>query len=284
MKLFSNDQVASKQMTVEAFQVYHSTASVIAAESMSTFLGQVKDLFSNSLNVFKSDTEERFIQETLSDRYQVSAKLKEVSLNDIRHAVVSKPESFRGLYVDYMKDLVVVSQAARKLFEDTTPLVKTAVANFINEYSDTKADQIYGYPKTKIAEKKLQELKKIIGDYFPLPANKVKASPVELIRSVNEVNELYQLLNQLSTESINPTQFKSMEKEVKNVSDLVDSLIQHNINSGVLLKNNLAKQQLIECITILAHMSEFYASLYARTVVYCSAFKSLVNEIKQHSK
>ena len=162
--------------------------------------------------------------------------------------------------------------------------LKTAVANFINEYSDAKADNIYGYTKLKAVEKKTKELIGCIGDYFPLPANKVKAYPVEVLRSMSEVPELYVLLAELSKNSINPTVFKELEKEVKSVAELVDSLIQHNISTSVLLKNNDAKKELVECITILAHLTEFYASLYARTVNYCSAFKSLTEAIKAQGK
>ena len=89
---------------------------------------------------------------------------------------------------------------------------------------------------------------------------------------------------ELSKNSINPTVFKELEKEVKSVAELVDSLIQHNISTSVLLKNNDAKKELVECITILAHLTEFYASLYARTVNYCSAFKSLTEAIKAQGK
>lgn len=284
MKLFSASQTVSLGVTMESFRQYHGTAAVISIESMSTFLGQVKDVFGNSLNAFKTDKEEQFIQDTLQNKFQVLAKVKEINMNDIRYDVISKPESFKGLYSDYLKDLIQVSAETRSLFNSSAILVKTAVANFINEYSDDKADQIYGYSQLKQAEVKLEKYKKVIGDYFPLPANKVKTTPPEVIKSLSEIEELFKLLEKLSTESINPEEFKNIEKQVTSVSELVDVLIQHNVNSGVLLKNNTAKQQLIECVTILAHLSEFYSSLYARTVVYCNAFKSLTDAIKLKDK
>mgnify|MGYP006911483793 FL=1 len=283
MKLFAGEAVAVP-MTFDKFKEYHGTASVISMESMSTFLGQIQDIFQNSLKAFKSDKEERFIEDTLSDRYEVTAKVKDMRIMDIRHVIISKPESFKGLYKDYLKDLIATSEETVRMFREATPYLKTAVANFINEYSDAKADNIYGYTKLKAVEKKTKELIGCIGDYFPLPANKVKAYPVEVLRSMSEVPELYVLLAELSKNSINPTVFKELEKEVKSVAELVDSLIQHNISTSVLLKNNDAKKELVECITILAHLTEFYASLYARTVNYCSAFKSLTEAIKAQGK
>lgn len=283
MKLFAGEAPAT-QMSFEKFKEYHGTASVISMESMSTFLGQIQDIFSNSMKAFNSQKEEHFIEETLGDRYEVAAKVKSMRILDIRHDIISKPESFKGLYKDYLKDLIATSDETVRLFRESAPYLKTAVANFINEYTDAKADNIYGYAKLKSVEKKAKDLVSCIGDYFPLPANKVKAYPTEVLRSMSEVPELYELLSQLSRESINPTVFKELEKEVQGISELVDSLIQHNINTSVLLKNNDAKKELVECITILARLTEFYASLYARTVNYCNAFKALTTVIKQHGK
>ena len=96
------------------------------------------------------------------------------------------------------------------------------------------------------------------------------------------MNEIYAGLDRISREVINPELFTKMQKEVKNVADLVDHLIQHNITTGVLLKNNAAKRELIECLSILAHLTEFYASLYARLLALCSALQSLTSEVKGH--
>lgn len=281
MKLFNTGETTASHMSFENFREYHGHASVISMESMSTFLGQVKDIFANASKAFASHKEERFVEEALSDRFEINAKIKNMRIMDIRHLVISKPESFKGLYVDYLKDLTNVSEQTVQLFRDSVPYLKTAIANFINEYSDAKEDNIYGYTKLKAAEKKTKELVGVIGDYFPLGANKVKAYPTEVLKSLNDIPELYSLLANLSKDTINPMVFKEMEDEVASVSELVDSLIQHNIATSVLLKNNDAKKELIECITILAHVTEFYASLYARTVNYCAAFKSLTSVIKE---
>mgnify|MGYP001756787586 FL=1 len=82
MKLFAGEAVAVP-MTFDKFKEYHGTASVISMESMSTFLGQIQDIFQNSLKAFKSDKEERFIEDTLSDRYEVTAKVKDMRIMDI---------------------------------------------------------------------------------------------------------------------------------------------------------------------------------------------------------
>lgn len=280
MKLFNANDTTSLNMSFESFREYHSNAAVISMESISTFLGQVKDIFSNATNAFNSKKEEHFVEEALSDRYQVQAKIHDVRINDIRNLVISKPESFKGLYVNYLNDLISVSEETIKIFRETSPYLKTAVANFINEYSDAKEDNIYGYTKLKAAEKKNKELISVIGSYFSLPANRVKTYPGEVLKSTKDIPELYDLLGKLSKDSINPTVFKELENEVKSISELIDALIQHNISTSVLLKNNDAKKELIECISILAHITEFYASLYARTIHYCAAFKSLTTAIK----
>lgn len=268
--------------TLESFLKYHATAEVLSMESMQTFLGQVKDTFSNALTVFSTQPEEKFIRETLADRYQVSAKLKEMRLIDIRHVTVSKPESFKGLYLDYLKDLESVGKETLEQFNESVPYVKTAVASFINEYSDSKEDNIYGYHKLKKVDDRLKKMVKNIGDYFPLPPNKVKATPPEVVKSLQDVNDIFSGLERISRDVINPELFKNMQNEVKSITDLVDHLVQHNITSGVLLKNNSAKRELIECLTILAHLTEFYASLYARLLAFCNAVKSLTGAVKTH--
>lgn len=281
MKLFNAGDTTAVNMSFENFREYHANASVISMESMSSFLGQVKDIFASASKAFSSNKEERFVEEVLSDRFEVTAKLKDMRIMDIRNSVISKPESFKGLYVNYLKDLTNVAEQTIHLFRDSAPYLKTAIANFINEYSDAKEDNIYGYTKLKSAEKKTKELVGVVSEYFPLGANKVKAYPTEVLKSLNDIPELYSLLANLSKDAINPTVFKELEAEVLNISELVDSLIQHNIATSVLLKNNDAKKELVECITILAHVTEFYASLYARTVNYCAAFKSLTSAIKE---
>lgn len=279
MKLFAAGEAVASHMSFENFRDYHQTATVISMESMSGFLGQVKDIFHNTAKVFSTQKEEHFIEDTLKNRFQTIAKANTLQLGDLKTELVSKPESFKGYYTDYLKDLNAVSVATVELVNEVIPYLKTAIAGFINEYSDDKVDNIYGYVKFKAAEKKAKELVKVIGDYFPLPANKVRAYPHELLKSTSDIRPLYELLSNLSKDSINPETFKKLEHDSNGISELVDTLIQHNIATGVLLKNNDAKKELIECITILAHLTEFYASLYARTVTYCSSFKSLTDLI-----
>lgn len=268
--------------SLESFIAYHATAEVLSMESVQTFLGQLKDVFNNAVKTFSLQPEEKFITETLADRYQISAKIKEIRLGDIRYVTISKPESFKGFYLDYLKDLESVGKETLQKFEEALPYVKTAVASFINEYSDVREDNIYGYHKLKKTDEHLKKMVKTIGDYFTLPSNKVKTTPPEVLKSLQDLNEIYAGLDRISREVINPELFTKMQKEVKNVADLVDHLIQHNITTGVLLKNNAAKRELIECLSILAHLTEFYASLYAHLLALCSALQSLTSEVKGH--
>ena len=60
---------------------------------------------------------------------------------------------------------------------------------------------------------------------------------------------------------------------------MVDMLIEHNMKSGVLNKNNAVKKELMECIHVTAQLIEFYSGLFAQLMFFCGAFKGLTTAL-----
>lgn len=60
---------------------------------------------------------------------------------------------------------------------------------------------------------------------------------------------------------------------------MVDVLIEQNSKSGILLKNDAAKRDLVEMIHIGATGIQFISYLYANTVYFYKALESLSNAV-----
>lgn len=246
---------------------------MVSSESVGLFLAKVQDKFTSTLGGISSD-QSKYVQETQSNRRAAIVKSKQVKLQYFRHEVVSKQDSYSGYYTEYLKTL---NASARTVDSKTRILLETlkmTVGTFINEFNDEKIDQIYGHVIYLDATKSLPSYKSNIAQFFNAPSGKVKTHVEDVIKSMQDIETLYGQIDTLG-QLFSPEKVKEVQQQVQSVTDLIDSLVQININSGVLNRSVNCKKHLIEAIHITAQYVEYYHALLANWVFYCKAFNEL---------
>lgn len=280
MSLFTKSDTPTLNLHGSDFIRFHSTACDISVESASVFLGKTKDIMSSFGKLFDLNDDQKPFTQAGKNKHEVIALVKEVKMVDFRHHVISKPEMFKGLYIDYAEDLYASGVNTASLVVETTDKLKLLVSTFINEYKDSQVNDIYGYEDFKSALTKLDKLKSKMKVYFTAPVNKVKTTPDEVLKSLSDIEKLYSKLELLGSVFSHSSLTKT-NRDVYDLSDMIDNLITHNVQSKVLTKNNDSKRQLMECINITAQCVEFYSALYAQALIFSTSFKSLTDELKE---
>ena len=281
MSLYSHaEPLAPSVLSMEAFMERHRHMSVIATESVSTFLGQIKDSMNSLISIVTLQSPDKVVADAISTKHQTLAKAREVSFANFRHVVISKPESFQGTYLEYLKDLSLTSAKTTVLVHSATDRLRLVLASFINEYTDNKAETLYGYQDFKSELKELEVLKKLMASYFPQSANKSKTTPDEVLKSFTDLPKIYDELRSVQ-DHLSEDLLKKIDRDSKNLAEMVDLLIDHNVKSGILNKNNQAKQELMECIHITAQLIEFYNALFSQLMFFCGSFKSLTEALNR---
>lgn len=263
--------------SVDQFKDMYVNSRVVSSESVSLFFAKVQDSFSDALATVTS-TQTKYVQEALSQKRAAMLQAREVKFQFFRHEVLSKPESFDGHYTEYLKALIPCATAMSKETPHLIETLKMTVATFINEYSDEKVDQIYGHVVYQNATKALPGYKKEIGSYFKAPSGKFKTTAGDVMKSMQDIEVLFgqaEVLSLVFTEKA----VDNLAREVQSVTDLIDSLVQVNITSGVLNRSGPAKQRLIDAIHITAEYVEYYHALLAQWVFYCKAFNELTTAL-----
>lgn len=280
MKLYDRKTSFHREVTLESFVRDYATLKVVSAESAHLFLSKVQDSF-RSVAIKLDPEHERFRQDAWMRQRAATARAKEISFNQFRHERLSKPESFKGYYTEYLKDLY---QTSFELSTQCTVLVETlqmALGVFINENVDDKVTQIYGRMVFEGAAKKLPALQKALAGYFKAPAGQVKSLASELLRSMQDIETLYSLGEQVSR-VYTPGAVQDMERKVSATADLVDALVQVNLGNGVLTRYAHGKQQLVEAIHVTAKYVECYHAALAHWVFYCKCFNDLTEQVVQY--
>jgi hypothetical protein len=281
MSLYTQKDTPLTALSAESFMLYHGASSRITLESANTFLGQSRDVFVSFTGAFSTEENQRMVTDATKDKFEVLARAKEVRFVDFRHTFISKPEGFKGLYMDYLDDLFTSSVTVCGLIAQSTDRLRMQLSTFINEYKDDEVGTIYGYLYFKKDIIELNKIKARMKAYFGAGSNKSKTTPDEVLRSLEDLPKLYTKLELMST-VLSHSSLKKTERDVKGLSEMVDMLIEHNVNSRVLNNNNEAKQQLMECIHITAQIVEYYNALYAQMLVFCATFRSLTGALKDH--
>lgn len=278
MSLYSESQYQPSALSQNEFIRRHKVSAVISTESVSTFLGQFKDTVSNLVSVVTLQSPDKVVSDVIGVKHQTLAKAKEVSFANFRHVVISKPESFKGVYTDYLGDLTQTAQAVFLTVNASTDRLKMLLASFINEYTDQTAETVYGHHLFVKETKELETLKKIMGGYFTAASNKSKTTPDEVLKSMNDFAKLFDQLSELGR-VLTEDRLKQIDRDSKNLVEMVDLLIEHNIKSNILSKNNTAKKELMECIHATAQQIEFFNALFAQLMFFCGAFKGLTTAL-----
>lgn len=282
MKLFNKTDKFELNLSQEKFVQYHSSASVLSTESLAVFLSQVKDTFSGVTRTFDAGTQ-RFFKEVDSSRFETIARAKEVKFVNFRHEVVAKPEQFKGYYLDYAKQLSVSAETVSELVDTMLSSLKLAVSTFINEYSPDKGDILYGQKSFTEGTKLLDSEKQEVAKFFKAPAAKVRDQVQNLMRSNADFEQIYLQFDTLK-KIYTDDRHAEIERHVKSTTELVDVLIDLNVKSAVLNKNDELKKQLVSAIHSTASAVEYHYALYANTLFLAKAFKELTQSLNNFHK
>lgn len=277
-KIFSKDDKVKLELSTEEFLAYHKTAKVISSEAISDVFSKIRDSFSNVRDLlFKGDKEKALIDAT-GDKYETLKVLKRVKMVNIAKEIIVTPERFKGYYLDYLRDLTLVTEEMVPETIKQVENVKLAIASFLNEYKDNGVLSIYGLSFARETDKKREKTLKLMSSYFPHKKAVSKALIKDVIRSNADVPPLIDELPRLG-EAIHQERLNKLSKLSKEISELVDILIEQNAKSGIMNNNTNAKKDLIEIIHIGASCTELCGYLYANTLQLYTAVSNLNKKI-----
>ena len=277
MKLYNGETVGIT-FSVEDFINYYNSASVVSEEALSDYLYKIKDTFNNLYLKLTGKIDDKAVMDILSNRFEILHRLKRVKFVEIKDILVSKPENFKGKYVDYTLDLINSSKAITEDTEKTLHNLKLAIASFINEYKEDKVFTVYGATYFKNTNKLIESHQKEISKYFPVANGSTKAYLGDVLKTLNDFEALYKNIEVLD-KTINPTTLNFISKLTEECAQLVDSLINHNTKTNVLARNDHVKKELINAIHIAAREVEFTNYLYANTLIFYGCFKNITDEV-----
>lgn len=263
----------------EDFATYYQNARVVSMESISQYLHRIKDTFHSAKNFITSD-QDKFVQETLNNKHETLYLVKTVPYNEFRLETVSRPEMFSSLYVDYLQDLQDTGKQVHEVTLRCLDNLKLAVATFINEHQDGQLDTIYGARYFEQDKKILQSAKDLHKKHFKAPQNKTKTTVQSVIRSMTDFDKIYPLIDNCAS-TLNSLNASHIDKQVKDVTELINTLVDHNLKTGILVNSQDAKKELVAAIDQTARSVEFFAALCAEFLGVCAGFKSLTEALAQ---
>lgn len=279
MKLFNTEDKQNLNNTsLEAYNAYLSTTNVIAQEALSDYLHKAKDKFVNLYNFITAQYTDKIVSDIVSNRFEVSHKVKNINFTNIREDITSKPENFKGKYVDYTLDLINTSNVMAEETEKTLTNLKLAIASFVTNYKEDKVDSLYGASYFNATAKYLELNRKAISAYFPTNDGSTKSTFKDIFKSMNDLSSLYKNIEILD-KTINIGRVNYIAKLSKECSELIDTLIEQNMSSNINLNNNTYKKDLTNAIFIAAKEVEFFSYLYFNVISFYGSFKNNVDDL-----
>lgn len=279
MKLFANESVDIKFST-EKFVDYYNSSNVIAEEALSDYLYKIKDSFANVFKKLSGSVNDKAVLDITSTKFETLHKIKRLKFVNVKDYMTSKPENFKGKYIDYTLDLVNVSGVIVGDVEAALNNLKLAIASFINEFSENKVSTLYGSIYFKKTEKIIEQNKREISKYFPIANGSTKAYVGDLLKTLNDIEALYKNIEILDS-TLNTTKIAYISKLTNECAELVDSLIEQNTRSNILAKNDTAKKELINAIHTTAREVELLNYLYSNAIIFYGSFKNLTDELNR---
>lgn len=277
-RLFSPEESPKLNLTLEQFADYYSSSAVVSQEAISDFFYSLKDSIANTVDrLFDGDLDKAAIDAS-SSKYEVLNVTRRIHIAHLSDEIVTTPERFKGQYTEYLKTLTEVSE---DMMADTVQLLgtlKMAVAGFINEYKEGSVLTIYGTTYVKTSEAKQKKHQATMSKFFPLTKATSKTEATNVIRSLGDMETIYRGLPALSS-SVSSDKITAIQKLAREVSDMIDVLIEQNKQSSILSRNSSAKKQFVDMIHIGARNVEFCGYLFASALFFYTAVKSLSDAV-----
>jgi len=279
MKLYTNtEEIMKIDFSLEEFVDYYQNSSVISEEALSDYLFKIKDTFITIGSKLTNRINDKAVLEITSNKFEVLHIVKRLKFIEVKDFITSKPEGFKGKYIDYTLDLINVSNNVIGNIEETLNSLKTAIGIFINEYNSDKIAELHNNVHFKITADELDKNTKEISKYFKLGDKNTKAKIMDVLKSLNDIEPLYKNIEVLDG-VINISKIEYIGKLANEVSELVDSLIEQNAKTKVLEKNDKVKAELVSALNIAAREIELINYIYSNVFIFYGVFKNLIDDL-----
>lgn len=275
MKLFTEAPVLKNTMTVEQYAQYFQETQVIAYETFSDYYAKIKDMLNGFAFSIYSPYNDKAVKDTLSRKNEVIQKVRTLDYTRTSMALTSKPNNFRGYYVDYLDELKDVSEYHNDHIFTILNKFKIMIANYINNTTPDKEGIVLGLSFFKETEQRLNKDKDRISKYF-VNNGSTKASFRQLFKNYNDVPKLIDSV-MLLDRTIYPESLDKVDKEVKSCRELIDTLISSAMNESTL--NNQYKKDIVYCTNVAAQSVEFVYYLYSNAFTFYSVFNNNINDL-----
>lgn len=270
-------------LSQESFVNYYTTVSVVSTEAISDYFFKVKDTLNTSVTKLFSLDDDRLVTDVLSSRFEVENKVKRLKFSNLKPYSVVIPENFKGRYVDYLKDLIDASGNLVPGVEKSLGTLKMTLSAFMNEFSEDKADNLFGKLVYKESEKRTSNYNDKLSKYFPSKSNATKGYIKDVLNSLDDLPKIFSGISELE-KLINPSELKNITKLATEVSEMVDLVLEQNNKTGFLVNSNYLKKDLISSLHTVAKEVELVAYVYAKCMFFYKAVDSLSNTVKSVSE
>lgn len=196
-KLYTNSDIPVQAMTLEEFREYYTSASVVSSESLTHFFSKLKDTFHSAKRSVTSS--EVIVNKLLLTRFQTESAIKELNFVDFKETTIEAPENFKGKYVDYLDTILEISESLNSITTNTLNHLKLTISSFMNEYREDKVFTLYGVSYFQETERELSSNKKKMKAFFPTDSRSVKAKVSSVLKTLNDIPELYKKAQELET-------------------------------------------------------------------------------------
>lgn len=272
-KLFAGVEQKPLNLSFEQYFDAVRCSKSVSMETMSGFLSKIQDVMVSGFHSVTFKYNDKAVADVLALKYQTLAHVKQLEFTTTSENVTSVPESFRGKYLMYIRDLGTVSESSVtevfKLLSD----FKIVIASFINNAAEDKIDSIYGVQTFKNAEKNLETQRKEIAKYFPANTGKSKASFRDVLFTYADFEHIFKEVEKMDN-IVNYDLIQKLDKEVESIRSLIDMLIDLTRDGSIAMNNESLKKDLIMATFISGKYVEFMTYLMTNLLVFYAVFKN----------
>jgi hypothetical protein len=267
-------------LSFEQYEEVTKNSSVVSNESMSGFLAKIQDSLVSTFNLVTFKYNDKAAGEVMSVKYETLKKARGLDFTTTAENMTSTPESFRGKYLWYLRDLSAVTKPAMSEVEMLIDNLKIVIASFINDSANEKIGNIYAVQTFKEAERNLAKYKKDISAYFPANTGKSKARFRDILFTYQDFPHLFDEVVILDT-ILNHDCIKKLDKNVEDIRGLIDMLIKLTSEGSIPMHNESLKKELVFATYITGRYVEFISYLATNVFTFYGVYLNNCDDLNK---
>lgn len=283
MKLFSTSDASENKISVETYKDYFLSTDYIVTEDLTDFFVKIKSIFSDAIDKITFAYNDKMTYDINKDKIIYLHAINKIKFTDIAPKLISKPNNFKGYYIEYLNDLYSYMNTQLGNIFTTIEKLKYFISYYINEYKSDVFDVNTSLTYFKNIEKQVEKTNKEISSYFKANDHSTKDEFKRLYKTLNDVNVIYKLIENFDKFNLD-SNIKIIEKESKNCMELVDTLIDNNLKARGKLINDEVKKNLTFATYVTAKQIEIISYLFANLVSFYGVFKNNLEDMKEFSE